>query len=372
MTRRLACSPDPTEEPRGIERRAFLTALGAGAASLALSACQGSGSAAPTPPRAGGSASTLATGGSAAAASQFPVTVTHAFGQTTIPEVPRRIVALGQTDCDPLLALGNVPIAVGSFMQSWYSPVNPWNKDALGAKPAEVNFSEIQFEKILALKPDLITMVSGGITESQYNTLSKICPVVGRPVGYEDSAVPYGPATLLIGQAVGKSAAAKKLVDKVDAQFAAARALHPEWNGLHAVHAECYTNQFDVLGENAPRTRFLTSLGFKLPGTLNRQIGSAYSMNLSTEKLDLVGDADLVVWNSDPGTTKKVQQNPAVANLAAVKKGNCVWVSYASDCYLMWSMDWGTVLSAPYAIKVGVPYIEQALAGKSPIAAGGS
>src|SRR5689334_2673528 len=179
----------------GLGRRGFLTAIGGGLAVAALQGCTNDDN---DPPKAteGGNGST---GGTDA----FPVTVTHRFGDTTIPAQPQRVLALGQTDCDPLLALGITPVAIGSFLDDWYNPVFPWNEDKFPEKPEEVRFYDLEFEKLAALQPDLITMVSGGISKKDYETLSKIAPVVGPPVGYQDSAVPYGAHTLLIGQSVG-------------------------------------------------------------------------------------------------------------------------------------------------------------------------
>jgi iron complex transport system substrate-binding protein len=341
-------------------RRGLLGIMGAGLAGLAVSGC--SNSALDTP----------AEGAATTAGSGFPVTVTHRFGQTTVPSPPQRIVALGQTDCDPLIALGVTPVAIGSFMQGWYDPVHPWNEKGFpNGKPTEVNFSEIQFEKILELKPDLITMASGGITKSDYAKLSKIAPVVGPPVGYQDYAVPYGPHTLLIGQVVGKETEAKAVVAAVDAKFKKVRDRHPEWRRLHAMDAESYTGKFDVLGKNAPRTTYLTSMGFSLSPQLIKEAGSNYQLDISAEELGpLVGDLDLVVWNTDPGTISKLQKNPVVAASRSTQDGHAIWINYAKTCHFMWAMDWGTVLSSAYAIEIGEPLIEAALAGKSPVAPG--
>ena len=345
-------------------RRGFLTAVGGGLAVMAVAGCTNSDNdPATATPSGGGTGS-----GSPTAAAAFPVTVTHRFGSTTIDAAPQRIVALGQTDCDPLIALGITPVAIGSFAEDWYDPIHPWNEAGFpDGRPEELNFFEVPFEKIAALQPDLITMVSGGITKKDYETLSKIAPVVGPPVGFEDSAVPYGPHTVLIGQAVGLEEEATQVVADVDAKYAAARDAHPEWSGLTAVHAESFAGAFSVLGENAPRTTFLTALGFGLSPELGELTGEKYSSELSAEKLDLVGDLDLVVWCTDEGVIPDLQVDPLVSRLAAVEEGRCVWTTYAKTDQLMWSMDWNTVLSGPYALEIGVPMVEAALAGENPV-----
>ena len=109
-------------------------------------------------------------------------------------------------------------------------------------------------------------------------------------------------------------AEAKKIVTKVDDMFAAVRSRHADWKSLQAMDAESYTGKFDVLGKNAPRTTFLTSMGFSLSPQLVKQAGSNYQLDISAEELGpLVGNLDLVVWNTDPGTISKLQKNPVVA-----------------------------------------------------------
>ena len=46
----------------------------------------------------------------------FPATVPHKYGQTVVPEEPERVVSLGYTDQDAILALGTVPVAAREFV----------------------------------------------------------------------------------------------------------------------------------------------------------------------------------------------------------------------------------------------------------------
>ena len=355
--RHLSTTSSLTRGIRGLARRGLLLAT-AGATVVALAGCTNSANDAPT------TAASEGNDTGSPAASAFPVTVTHRFGETTIPAAPTRIIALGQTDSDPLIALGITPMAIGSFVEKWYDPVHPWNEAGFtDGRPTELNFYEPEFEKIAAMQPDLITMASGGISKEQYKTLSKIAPVVGPPVGYTDSAVPYGPHTELIGQAVGLEEEARQIVADVDALYAEVREAHPEWASLHAIHAESFTGAFSVLGVNAPRSEFLTSIGFTLSPELDEITGDDYSAEVSAEQLDLVGALDLVVWCTDEGAIPDVQKNPVVSRLDAVQEGRSIWTTYAKTNQFMWAMDYNTVLSAPYAIEVGVPLVEAALAG---------
>ena len=94
-------------------------------------------------------------GGSAA----FPVEIAHRHGATTIAEEPERIVTVGLTDQDALLAVGVVPIGVTEWFGEQPSATWGWATDeleALGdARPEVVGGGpEIEFEAIADLGPD--------------------------------------------------------------------------------------------------------------------------------------------------------------------------------------------------------------------------
>ena len=73
-------------------------------------------------------------------ADAYPVTIKHEFGSATIAQAPRRVVAIGYTEQDYLLALGVTPVAV----RYWYGDENnaifPWAKDYVqGDTPIVLN-----------------------------------------------------------------------------------------------------------------------------------------------------------------------------------------------------------------------------------------
>ena len=70
----------------------------------------------------------------AGAAGGRPVTITHVFGETTVPERPKRVVSAGFTGQDDLLALGVVPIAVTNWFGDQPFAVWPWAQPKLGTQ----------------------------------------------------------------------------------------------------------------------------------------------------------------------------------------------------------------------------------------------
>src|SRR6202789_322364 len=130
-------------------RRGFLRA-GAAAGLLVFAAPAACSSHKPPPASTGG-------GG--------PLPITHAFGETTIPEPPKRVVSAGLTGQDDLLALGVVPIAVTNWFGDQPFAVWPSAQSKLGkATPLVLNLDNgIQVAQTARLKPDLIVATDAGL-----------------------------------------------------------------------------------------------------------------------------------------------------------------------------------------------------------------
>ena len=160
---------------------------------VSVAACGSDGSSASTEPVAPADTT-------AASAAAFPVTIAHKYGEITIDKEPQRVVSIGFTDQDWLLALGVTPIAIREWYGEQPYATWPWAQDELGdAKPAVLPSAELNFEEIAALQPDLIVGVSSGITESDYATLSEIAPTLAQPGDYVDYGTPWDVTTELIG-----------------------------------------------------------------------------------------------------------------------------------------------------------------------------
>lgn len=140
--------------------------------------------------------------------SAFPVSLDHKYGSTTIEAEPERIVTVGLTDQDAVLALGKVPVGTTEWLGGYKGAIGPWAADKLGSAAAPTVLKDTgtgpQVEKIAALQPDLILAVYGGLTKEQYESLSKFAPVVAQPKAYSDYGVPWQEQTETIGKALAR------------------------------------------------------------------------------------------------------------------------------------------------------------------------
>lgn len=300
-----------------------------------------------------GAASVAGTGGA------FPVTIDHAHGSTTIAEEPQRVVSVGFSDQDPLLALGVVPVAVREFFGEQPDATWPWAQDELGdADPAVLDVAELNFEQIAGLKPDLIVGVSSGITSDEYQQLSRIAPTIARPKQYVDYGVPWEEQTLVIGRAVGRASAAEKLVAEVEERVAAARQQHPEFGRSSVIVARpsWEPGQFFVFGPQDSRSRFMTSLGFTLPPEIVQLAGEEFTAAISSEQLELLDKADVVVWNVDSADDRAtVEGNPIYQQLEIRRAGRDLFLDEQVNA----ALSFGTVLSLPVVLDELVPQLAQ-------------
>jgi iron complex transport system substrate-binding protein len=285
----------------------------------------------------------------------------HKFGTTEVPNVPERVVTIGLTEQDAFLALGTVPVGTSDWFGGYPGAIWPWAQDKLNGQIPEIVDADngIGFEKVAALKPDLIVALYTGITEEEYQLLSAIAPTVGPPAEYNNYGIPWQVQTQIVGRILDKEAEAQALIDEIEQRFVQIRAEHPEFIGKTAVTASAYQGIW-LYGAEDPRGRFLTSLGFVLPEELDELVQDGYGATLSLERADMI-DVDLIIW-LDPEEAEGELGGPLYASLPVHTEGREVMV----DSY---KTAWGgatsfvSVLSLPYLLDEMLPRIELALDG---------
>ncbi|GAA3192549.1 iron-siderophore ABC transporter substrate-binding protein [Actinocorallia longicatena] len=308
---------------------------------------------------------TPAPAATSAAANAYPVTIAHKYGETVVKAEPQRIVAVGLTDQDAVLALGKVPVATTDWFGGFPGAIGPWATAKLNGAPVPTLLKDTgtgpQVEKIAALKPDLILALYAGLTEKQYQTLSKFAPVIAQPKAYQDYGIPWQEQTLTIGKALGKSAEAGKLVGEVEQKFEKLKADNPEFTGKTAITATPYEGYF-VYGSQDARTRTLARLGFSLPTDLDTALGGQFGASISKERTDLLNQS-VAVWSVGDVTKDmdKLHADKLYNGLDVVKQGREIAIDETAPYGVAYSFV--TVLSLPFLLDRLVPQLKAAVDG---------
>ncbi|WP_412809255.1 iron-siderophore ABC transporter substrate-binding protein [Saccharopolyspora sp. MS10] len=290
----------------------------------------------------------------------FPVTIPHEYGSTTLTERPKRIVTVGLTDQDAVLALGVVPVATREWLTPGYpGGIGPWAADRLGGAPPPVVLEggeDIPFERIAAQQPDLILALYSGLSEGEYRLLSGLAPTIAQPARHPDHGIPWQELTRTTGAALGEPAEADRLVAEVENRIAEVRRDHPEFTRATGVLATTYDGYF-VYGRQDPRSRVLAELGFTLPAELDGVVGDQFGANLSRERADLL-NTDALVWFVPDGGAA-LRADPVYTRLPVSREGRALVIDESGDYGNAFSFV--SVLSIPYLLDRLVPDLARAL-----------
>ncbi|MFB9961395.1 iron-siderophore ABC transporter substrate-binding protein [Sinosporangium siamense] len=292
----------------------------------------------------------------------FPVTVDHLHGTTEIKARPQRIVTIGLSDHEPVLALGYKPVGVVDWFQVTPFSNWPWAKDKwAGTEPTVLGLREdgVKFEKLVGLKPDLIFAMYSGIQKEQYDKLSKIAPVVAQPKGYDPYAAPWQDLTLLAGRALGEEAKAKELIQGISDRFAEVRKENPQWGKLTAVAADSFkAGQYSAFQKGDPKSAFLAEMGFTIPEEITKRAGTSNVAEFGSEGLNML-DVDRLVWlTTGKEPWERIKNDKVYKELKVAKEARDLFLTY-QDPPIGAALSFNTVLSIPYAIDQVTPLIKK-------------
>lgn len=265
----------------------------------------------------------------------FPVTLTHALGETVIEQKPERVAAIGWGNLDIPLALGIAPVGVS---KATYGAADDnglfyWTNEAfaaLGVDSPNVfdDTDGLDFEAISNAEPDIILAAYSGISQEEYDQLSEIAPVAAYREAW---ATTWQDLTIDNGKALGMEEEAKALVEETSAFIEEKKAAYPEIQGLTAAY--CYfdvTNlsSFYVYMPKDPRAAYLVDLGLDLPENIRAlDDGSFFFMTVSSENIDVLKDLDLIVTWGEDDTLAALQADPLISQVPAVERGSVVFLS---------------------------------------------
>ncbi|MFJ1789382.1 iron-siderophore ABC transporter substrate-binding protein [Streptomyces anulatus] len=296
----------------------------------------------------------------AAAGGVFPVTVEHAFGSTEVSKAPKRVVTVGYTDDQAVLAFGVKPVGM---VDQYPNPAGqtpdintqwPWVKDQWGDTRPEVVMKNgdagPNFEKIASLRPDLIIAVYSEVDKAAYEKLSKIAPTVGRTKGEKELfSAPWQDNAVHIAKALGKEKEGAELVKGIQTKLDAAKKAHPEFGGQKAVALSWYKDSISAFTSTDVRGRLVTGTGFDYQTEIDKIADGGFSAELSPERIDLI-DVDRIFVINDKADTDALKKFELFNNLPAVKNGKVSYLLDSEGPAVGAAMSQGTLLSLPYAI----------------------
>lgn len=239
-----------------------------------------------------------------------PVTISHIFGETTIPEPPERVVCAGYTGQDDLLAVGVSPVAVTEWFGDQPFAVWPWAQPKLGAaRPVVLNLDNgVDVEQIAGLKPDLIVATNAGVDADTYQRLSAIAPTVAQSGG-DAFFEPWKDQAAAIGRAVFQAHQMQSLVDGVERRFTGVATAHPGFKDKKALLLHGRLDRGGVVCTSGWRTQFLTQMGLAIadaPALIGRDQTKA-----------VLGAADVLIWTTESDDDRQaLLADPDIAAIA--------------------------------------------------------
>lgn len=291
--------------------------------------------------------------------SDFPVTVKHALGTTTIESRPERIVTVGWSVQDAVFGLGFTPVAMPKYDMA-DDGVLPWDAPYLtGRNVTLLEPGLINFEEIAALRPDLILAVRSGVDAVSFQRLSRIASTVVYQSG--PWLAGWQEQTLVTGAALGVAGEARLLVEKTENFLTDLGGRYPVLKDRTFVFGTYFKGASGIVVylPSDPRVAALNALGMKNP-PLVEELAAAnpgqFSTSLSFEQSSRI-DADLLVMWYSKGTRQAAEAQPLFHIIAPVRQGGYVALD---DPDSVWSTSALSVLSIPYGFPRFVPKLAEA------------
>ena len=289
------------------------------------------------------------TAGSAGEA--FPVTIEHAFGETTIEEEPERVVVLGWSAQDTVYALGLEPVGMPSYPYGGGDDgVLPWNEDLYDPEVTTLldTADGPPLEQIAALQPDVILAPYEGFEEPVYESLTGIAPTVAYPG--EPWTTPWREQTRMIGEALGRSDEAEELITETEDEVAAIAADHPEFEGLTFAYTSMGAESLYLYLPTDPRVQLIEDLGLTVAPSVEElgagSDGSFYAQ-LSLETAPEI-DSDVIVGFADGQSAEEVLALPVYSRVPAIQDDAAVLIDDQAFGAAVSSV---SVLSIPFALE---------------------
>jgi len=269
------------------------------------------------------------TGGNTTGA--YPIVVKHAYGETVIEKEPKNIATISWGNHDVPLALGIVPVGVSkaNYGQTDENGLLPWTGEKfkeLGVEKPNVfdDIDGLDYEAISNSNPDIILAAYSGITQEEYDLLSKIAPVVAYPQFAWQTY--WRDQIRMNATAMGKRDEGEKLISDLEKLIEEKTNEKPNIKGKKAVF--CYFNpadlgKFYIYLPTDPRAAYLTDLGMELPESVKKlaETSDSFALEISSENIDKLADVDIIITYGTDALLEQLQKDNLLGTVPAVKNG---------------------------------------------------
>ncbi|MCM3785343.1 iron-siderophore ABC transporter substrate-binding protein [Neobacillus mesonae] len=269
-------------------------------------------------------------------ASEYPITIEHAFGETVIESKPERVATIQWANHDVVLALGVEPVgfSAANYGVQDDSGLLPWTAeklDELGVTEPNIyqDTDGLDFEAISDSDPDVILAAYSGITQEDYDILSEIAPVVAYPTA--PWLTTWREQVLYNAKGMGMEAEGEQLIKDTESLVKEKASEHPDLQGKKVVWVNFSADDMSKLHlytPTDPRGEFLIELGMEYPESVTSQIEDKtnYSLTLSAENADVLNDADIIVGYGGEDLYEAVKADPLLGKIPAIERGSVVFI----------------------------------------------
>jgi iron complex transport system substrate-binding protein len=217
-------------------------------------------------------------------------------------------------------------------------------------------------DEVAELAPDLILATNSGITEAEYQKLSKIAPVVAYP---EAPWTTNWQTTLeMVGRALGRTALAEEVRAETEATIEEAKEANPELQGAELIYGYLAATDLSSVGMYAPedpRVSILRDFGMVDAPAVAEAIkpGEFYGMVSAEQASELDSDV-FVTWVDSPESVETIEGDKLLSQIPAIAEGH--WYAETDQQKTMASTN-PTPLSIPTIISDFLPNVVKAIEG---------
>lgn len=267
---------------------------------------------------------------------EYPIVIEHAFGEAVIESKPERVATIQWGNHDVVLALGVVPVgfSAANYGVQDGSGLLPWTAEKLEElDTVDPNIFQdtdgLDFEAISDANPDVILAAYSGITQEDYDILSKIAPVVA----YQSSpwTTMWRDQVILNATGMGMKAEGEQLVKDIENLVEKKLSEYTELKGKKVAWVNFSANDMSglhIYTPADPRVDFLFELGMEYPEAIINEITDPtdYALKISAENADLLNDVDIIIGYGDENLYEAVKADPLLGEISAIKRGSVVFI----------------------------------------------